>query len=208
VPVSAVAPWIGAGVLLAAWASPLPGLVEHSFTAHMLLHLLVVAIATPLLAVGLASGHGVRYGIFASVSPVTAALVELVVVWAWHAPGLHHAARTEIGPFIAEQGSFLLTGLLFWGSVVAASRARVGRDGSAAVIALAMTFGHMTWLGALLLLSGRPLYRHGGEPMHALADQHLGGAAMLIVSALAYITGGVLVGRRLLRGTSRLERPA
>jgi hypothetical protein len=44
--------------------------------------------------------------------------------------------------------------------------------------------------------------------MHALADQHLGGAAMLVVSALAYITGGVLVGRRLLRGTSRLERPA
>lgn len=199
----------GVAVLFAAWTGPLPGMAEHSFTAHMLLHLAIVVGATPLLAIGLAAQHdGPGRRVLAEVSPVAAALLELVVVWAWHAPGLHEAARTQLGAFLAEQVSFLLAGLLFWGTVVAAAGSHHGRNAGAAVVALVMTFAHMTWLGALLVFSPRPLYRHGGEAVHALADQHLGGATMLIVSAVAYVAGGVILGRRLLRGTSRLEHAA
>jgi putative membrane protein len=197
----------GVVLLLAAWLGPLPDLVEHSFTAHMLLHLMVVAGATPLLAIGLVRQYRVARHLLGVMSPVPAALLELVVVWAWHAPGLHQAARSDLWWFVAEQASFLVAALLFWGAVAVAALADTTRQACAAVLALVMTFGHMTWLGALLVFSARPLYRHAGEAMHALEDQHLGGATMLVVSAMAYVTGGVLVGRRLLRGPA-VERHA
>ena len=38
------------------WLGPLPGLAAQSFSAHMLLHLGVMSLAAPLLALGLARG--------------------------------------------------------------------------------------------------------------------------------------------------------
>ena len=48
--------WLVAGVLVlaAAWLGPLPGWSRASFAAHMLMHMAVVALAAPLLALGLA----------------------------------------------------------------------------------------------------------------------------------------------------------
>lgn len=191
--------WLaGLALLLAAWAGPVPALARHSFTAHMCGHLLVMVGAAPLLALALVGHLSGRWAAVAAVAPIPAALVEFFVVWLWHAPALHHLARVAPWVFAAEQVSFLIAGLLFWAAVLAAVRVDGGRGAAPALVALGMTFGHMTWLGVLLSLSPRPLYDHGDAT--SLADQHLGGAIMLVVSALVYVTGGLLAGRRLLRG--------
>ena len=78
-------------VLVLAWAGPLPGLVQSSFAAHMALHMLVTGVAAPLLAAGLAPLVVRRGGV---AIPVMASLLDFAVIWGWHAPALHEAART------------------------------------------------------------------------------------------------------------------
>jgi putative membrane protein len=52
----------------------------------------------------------------------------------------------------------------------------------------------MTLLGALFVLSPRPLYGHGSP-----ADQHLGGAIMLLAGGISYTAGGLYLARSLVR---------
>lgn len=193
---------LGLCVLVVAWVGPLPHLAEGAFAAHMTMHMAVVAVASPLIAFGIAGGRldPIRRfpGLFA---PIPASLVELLVVWAWHAPALHHIARhTSLG-FVAEQGSFLFTGLLVWFSVLGGGQWRRGDRTGAGIAALLLTSMHMTLLGALLALTPRPLYAHAESSMNlsALADQQLGGAIMIVVGGLSYLAGGLWLTMGLLR---------
>jgi putative membrane protein len=194
-PVRTWAPLLGGALLASAWTGPLPALARDSFTAHMGLHLLVVAVAAPLLALAVFHRRGPGSRALRLLSPWPASVLELVVVWAWHLPRLHHAARSQLAPFIAEQGLFLAAGLLFWLSIVGAVASDRGRAAGTAVVALAATLAHMTLLGALLALGPRPLYAHAGSAVEALADQQRGGGLMLVVSTAIYLSAGLLVAR-------------
>jgi putative membrane protein len=190
----------GAAVLAAAWLSPLPALAGSGFSAHMTLHMAVVAVAAPLLAVGTAGGRFDPVRRWPGAFPaVPASLVELVVVWAWHAPALHHAARHSSWGFALEQASFLASGLVvWWAAFGGTARGRQARAG-AGVLALLLTSMHMTLLGALLALTPRPLYAHGpATGLTPLEDQHLGGAIMILVGGLSYLAGGLWLCARLL----------
>src|SRR5687768_11907261 len=105
----------GLVALAAAWLGPLPQLAERAFFAHMTMHMGVVAVASPLIALGVAGGRfdPVRH-LPSWFSPVPVSLLELCVVWAWHAPALHHAARHQPAVMVIEQGMFLICGLLLW----------------------------------------------------------------------------------------------
>lgn len=189
-------------VLAASWLGLWRALAPGPFAAHMLMHMGVVAVAAPLLALGMAGSaldpvpHAPRLFV-----AVFASLVELCVVWAWHAPLLHHFARhTRVG-VIAEQGTFLLTALWVWLSALGGSAS--GTRGGAGILALLLTSMHMTLLGALLALAQRPLYAHPGADVAAeLGDQQLGGAIMLVIGGVAYLAGGLGLARGLLRGRS------
>src|SRR6056297_1016141 len=102
-------------VLLLAWLGPLPRLAETSFAAHMTLHMAVVAVAAPLLSIAMA---GRRYDPVkrfpAWFAPVPASVGELLIVWAWHAPGLHHFARHSTFGLVIEQAMFLAAGVWVW----------------------------------------------------------------------------------------------
>ena len=136
-------------VLALAWLGPLPGWATRSFSAHMTMHMSVVAVAAPLIALGLAGGRlDPMPRAPALFAPIPASLLELVVVWAWHAPGLHHFARHTAGGMAIEQGMFLSCGLLVWLSAFG-GRATGGRIG-AAIAGLLLTSMHMTLLGVLL----------------------------------------------------------
>lgn len=190
---------LGLVLLGALWLGPLPALTRHSFAAHMTLHMGVVAVAAPLLALGIA---GTRYdpvrhwpGYFPAV-PLS--IAELIVVWGWHAPALHHAARHVAWGMVVEQACFFIAGLLVWLASVSGREERAG----AGVAALLLTSMHMTLLGALLALTPRALYSHAGHegaPLTALEDQHLGGAVMLTVGGIAYLAGGLALTARLVR---------
>lgn len=187
-------------VLAALWLGPLPVRAEGSFAAHMAMHMGVVAVAAPMLALGAAGTRldpALRWP--RAVTPIPASVLELIVVWAWHAPLLHHLARHHPAGLVLEQGSFLLAGLLVWASAFGGAPAPGRR--AAGVVGLLLTSMHMTLLGALLALSPRPLYEHlaGAGSLTALDDQHLGGAIMLLVGAAAYLAGGVALTARVLR---------
>jgi putative membrane protein len=200
---------IGVVMLAFLWLGPLPSLASHSFAAHMTLHMGVVAVAAPLIAFGLASGAADPAEKWPHVfSAIPASLLELAVVWAWHTPSLHHAARTTTLGLCMEQGFFLTTGLLLWVSALGGAGKNRQRL-TAGMLALLLTSAHMTLLGALLGLSSRPLFLHVASPQSTAAqldDQHLGGVIMLVVGGIAYLAGGVWLATRLLDDRLR-ERP-
>ena len=196
----------GLGTLAAAWGGLGP-MASNAFFAHMIMHMAVVALAAPLLALGLAGSKidPVRKwpGFF---SPVPLSIAELVIVWAWHTPALHHAARHSAIGFLSEQGTFLLAGLLVWTSAFGGQKNSPERAG-AGVLALLLTSMHMTLLGALLALTPRPLYphNHGFPSLTALADQQLGGAIMILTGGASYLAGGLWLSTTLLRAKANPE---
>jgi putative membrane protein len=202
---------LGLLALAAAWLGPLPQLARSAFFAHMTMHMGVVALAAPVLALGAAGRRldPVRKApkLFA---PVPASILELVVVWAWHAPALHHAARHSAAWLVVEQGMFLLSGLFVWLSAFGGDSARGRSRRAAGVVGLLLTSMHMTLLGALLALSPRPLYTHAGgfAGLAPLEDQHLGGAIMLIAGGVSYLAGGLWLTVGLLRGAALEAREA
>ncbi|MBF8643748.1 cytochrome c oxidase assembly protein [Pseudomonas luteola] len=186
---------IGLLLLAVTWLGPLPALAAHSFTAHMSMHVLVIAAVAPLLALGTAQEQWdpvIRWPFL--FSPVLASLIELVVVWVWHTPVLHHAARHVPFMLILEQGSYLIVGLLVWlaafGGLPSDRQARA----AGGIAGLLMTSMHMTLLGVLLAMADRVLYPHAGLAPFGLTsqqDQQLGGVIMLVFGGTSYLVGGL-----------------
>jgi putative membrane protein len=195
---------LGLLTLAGLWFGPLPELARRAFSAHMAMHMGIVAIVAPLLAVGIA---GSRFDPVRKAPqwfpPIPLSIVELAVVWAWHAPALHHAARHSIPGFIAEQGAFLVAGLAVWLSAFGGTPKLRHERAGAGVTALLLTSMHMTLLGALLALTPRPLYLHGGHlaQLTPIEDQHLGGAIMLLIGGASYLVGGLWLTAGIVRGT-------
>ena len=189
----------GIVVLAIAWTGPLAGTAATSFSARMLTHMLVVAIASPFLAFYLKP----VLQTYASVSMISMAafvfsLVDLVIIWTWHLPVLHDYARYEGAVLIAEQMSFLIVGVLVWVSALASCQTAQPFAALAGAGALFFTSMHMTLLGTLLTLAPRPLYSSCLEGprsfnISAQEDQQLGGVIMLGMGGLIYLVAGVVV---------------
>jgi putative membrane protein len=207
---------IAAAAALAAlafvWLTPLAASLLGPFSAHMVTHMTVVAVAAPLLAFALAgTALDPLRRLPVPALAVPASLVELLVVWGWHAPALHAFARRSGVGLAVEQAMFLASALAVWlcvaardrsaspsGAEVGASRAHEsGTTSAAGIVALLLTSMHMTLLGALLALAPRPLYHtHAGA---ALADQQLGGALMLSIGGAVYLGGALVLAATLVR---------
>lgn len=161
-------------------------------TGHMVAHMIAVAVAAPLLALGLQAttfDPATRWPRLAT--PLVAAVVEAMIVWGWHVPALRRLADHGNLWLAAEQVGFLAAGLLLWSAVLAP------RHRAAGIAALLVTSMHMTLLGALIGLAPRPLYSHHGAG--ALVDQQLAGVVMLMVGGIAYLCGGLAMLGRLLQ---------
>jgi putative membrane protein len=199
---------LGLLALGASWSGLFVRLLPGSFSAHMAMHMGVVAVAAPLLALGLSGG---RYDPVRAAPrlfpPLAASVAELIAVWAWHAPALHHFARHELLGLVLEQCTFLATGLWVWMSALGGPPGMRSERAAQGCLALVLTSMHMTLLGALLALPPRPLYgfhahsAHGSE-LSAMDDQHLGGAIMLTIGGLVYLAGGLALVIEIVRNTA------
>jgi putative membrane protein len=180
--------------LLVALLSPLATAADTSLTAHMVQHVLLIAVVPPLLLASragsvtmLALSPPARRRVARATAPVmraarhpfavvVAVAVQLGAMAIWHAPDLYDAAATHETLHAFEHLTLLLTALLLWWTVALAMRARP----AIAVTGLFVASFGCTALGAAMVLAGHtwyPLYaRAGGHS--ALADQQLAGVVM------------------------------
>ena len=205
----------GWAVLALALLSPLHPLGEHLFTAHMIEHELLMAVAAPLLALsrplaallwglplswrkGLArAGHAALVATpwkFLS-QPLSATLLHGAAIWLWHVPALFEAALAQGILHYLQHASFLGSGLLFWWVLLPCSRPNPTYG--VAVMHLFFTALHTGLLGLLLALAPRLWYpgnASAGElwGLSPLEDQQLAGLVMWVPAGLVY-AGAALV---------------
>lgn len=204
-------------VLALVW--PLDAWSGLSFAAHMGQHMVLLALAPPLLVLA-RPGTMVLRGLppvlrRAALAPRrwplapawrrganaigTTGLLHALVLWGWHVPAAFELALRHEAVHWAEHATLLASGLLYWRALL---RARGGAAGWA-LASMLSTLLHTGVLGALLTLAPRPLYpayaaQHGiGE---ALADQQLAGLIMWVPMGTVYLVAALAVAAGLLRG--------
>lgn len=213
--------WSGWTALAVALVSPLHWMGERLFTAHMIEHTLIVAVAMPLMACARpdaallwALPHGGRVrvagmirhpaaaaGWAAASSPLVATAAHGAVLWLWHLPAAYDLVLTSLAVHRLQHLGFTLTGLIFWRSLL-----RSGRDGRA-VLCLFASFMHTGLLGMILTLAGRPLYpaqtaladEFGLTP---LEDQQLAGLVMWVPMGAIYTAAALWFAARWITGPS------
>ncbi|MCB9966006.1 MAG: cytochrome c oxidase assembly protein [Geminicoccaceae bacterium] len=194
---------VGGLLLVAAWAGPLAAHAASSFTAHMAIHVTVIAIAAPLLAFAMGPRFALARRCPLLFAPLVASLLDIVAIWGWHAPAPHVLARTSALGFALEQLSFLAVALLVWTSALGAGQSESRAGQAAGVGALLFTSMHMTLLGALFALAPRELFAReicgsAFAGLTALQDQQLGGTLMLALGGASYLAGALYLLARLL----------
>ncbi len=199
-------------VLALALASPLDAMAEALFSAHMVQHLLLVAVAAPLCVAGAplvpmlwAVPRGgrralgawwrgranVRRVVHLATEPGVVFVAHMLALWFWHFPVPYQAALASPSLHAAEHASFFGTALLFWWAVLApAGRRRVGEGG--AILLVGGTLMQSGVLGAVLMFARAPWYpAHAGGArawgMTPLADQQLAGLLMWIPASVVYM---------------------
>jgi cytochrome c oxidase assembly factor CtaG len=209
-------PWLFLGgwlVLALSLVSPLHEGGERSFTLHMIEHELIMLVAALLLAASHAGGV-LAWGLprpfrcalgggwkapLASVwrrltEPVTATILQAVVLWAWHAPALFDRALTSPGWHIAQHLSFLASSLIFWAAMLDTRRGGY----LLSAVCLFVTSVVEGALGALMAFSMSPWYPAyasmglSGIGLDPTTDQQLAGLIMWIPGGLMH--GGAALG--------------
>ncbi|MBS7700026.1 MULTISPECIES: cytochrome c oxidase assembly protein [unclassified Chelatococcus] len=224
-----------AGLFVAGWAtlvfalvSPLHWLSQHLFTAHMIEHELMMAVAAPLIAASApgaalmwalprgwrsAGGHMLRVKWLGAIWRFVsrggiATILHGVAIWIWHVPGLFEAALREGPLHYLQHASFLGTGLLFWW-VVLPHRGHDQRLG-ASVMHLFLTSLHTTLLGVLLVLSPRLWYPANTTLselwwLTPLEDQQLAGLVMWVPAGLVYGAAALWLAALWIRESGRAQ---
>lgn len=175
-------------VLIVAFVSPLCALSSALFSARVLHHVLLVAVAAPLLALALP-----RRGR----QPTALALaVSTAVLWSWHLPAAYDLALANKGVYWAMQLTLLGSAFWFWRTVFGSARGTVEP-----VLFITAGYAQMGLLGALLTFAPAPLYdAHLLAPfewnMTPLADQQLGGLVMWVPAGIPYAVAAAFLARR------------
>lgn len=185
-------------VLVVAFVSPLCALSAALFSARVVHHLLLVALAAPLIALAWPARRP------HAVTPVF--LLAAGILWAWHLPQAYDAAMANTGLYWVMQATLLGSATAFWRAVLAP-----GQPAGQAGLAILGAYMQMGLLGALLTFAPDALYAiHQAAPLAwgftPLTDQQLGGIIMWVPAGIPYAAFGALVARR---GWRQLqERPA
>lgn len=206
---------------------PLERYAAWFMSAHVAQHMLLLALAPPLLLAGrpmavvaAALPRGVRDALHGALAgrprPKTAlaaaTLVHVAVLWLWHLPGVVAAVLADEMLHRAMQVSVFAAGLWFWSAVGARLRAQDAAASAGAAVALATVMMLMGFLGALLTFAPRLLYPAytdrallgGVDP---LRDQQLAGLLMWVPGALPYLVVGLWLVLALLRGPRDAASP-
>ncbi len=173
-------------VLLIAFVSPLCALSSALFSARTVHHLLLVAVAAPLLALAWPSAaRRIPLG------PATA--LHIVIFWLWHAPLLYGWAMASDAVYWLMQASLLGSAFAFWAAALSS-----GAKTPSVAIAFITAIAQMGLLGALLTFAPEPLYAPhlattAAWGLSALEDQQLAGLIMWVGSLPVYLAAAAAV---------------
>lgn len=212
--------------LVFALDSPIHGLGEQLFSAHMLQHEILILVSAPLIAAAhpgatclwallprhRASVGGLIHRIESAqplkflMAPLTAWILEAVALWGWHIPALYQATLRSDAVHAAQHLSFFLSALLFWSALYGSGRSAMHYG--AATFYVFGTAVHCSALGALLTFSTviwYPAYltttmQWGLTP---LQDQQLGGVLMWVPSGVVFIAVALVLFARWLRESEK-----
>ena len=211
-------------VLTLTLTSPLHEAGERSFTFHMIEHELIMLFATLLLATS-GAGAVLAWGLPRPVrlalgmnwksplqrlwrrliEPITATLVQGIVMWAWHAPVLFDRALDSFGWHIVQHGCFFVSSLLFWWAMVHPRRNGADYGISAACLFATSLIGGA--LGALMSLSSSPWYADyaamsmTGVGLDPLSDQRLAGLIMWIPGGAVHVIAALVLFHKWLKAS-------
>lgn len=229
----AVRPWqvacFAAGwlALVVALVSPLCRMAATLASAHMVQHVVLVAVAPPLLMLGApmavmaaalprqwhdalvgrarrlpANVTGRRLG-----SPLSAAALYGAAIWLWHVPLFYQAALLSEALHLLQYAVLIATGLLYWRALIAtATRDPEGHGG--AIVASVVTTIHTGLLGALLTFAPAPWYpliaaRAATWGLTPLQDQQLAGLIMWVPMGFIYLISSVCLAAVWLKAIER-----
>jgi cytochrome c oxidase assembly factor CtaG len=209
------------GLWLAA-ASPADTMADELLSAHMVQHILLLAIAPPLLLLGspllpiirglpktfvrpLARQRWLRSMVATLTHPVAALGISSLILWAWHVPALYDLALEHPIVHAAEHALFVAGGLLFWWPVVQPWPSRARWPRGAIIPYLLLADVENTLLAAILTFSDRVLYPWYAHTPNALQDQVLAGVLMWVAMSLVFLVPAFVLTVRLL---SPPPRPA
>ncbi|WP_230532595.1 cytochrome c oxidase assembly protein [Microvirga roseola] len=179
---------LAVAVLALAFVSPLCALSASLFSARVVHHILLVAVAAPLIAVA----WPMREPRPAAVS----FLLATAVLWAWHLPPAYDLALSWVPAYWAMQVSLIATAVAFWRAVL-----HPRQSGGHALLLILGGYMQMAFLGALLTFAPASLYAiHAVAPLDwglsPLRDQQLGGLLMWVPAGLPYLAWGAMIARR------------
>ncbi len=224
-----------AGALLAiaiALLSPVDALSDDLSWVHMLQHLILMAVAAPLLVLGypelvllwvLPPRARRALGCWPQRNSVVGALwrgswnplliwsVHALAIWVWHVPVLYELALNDPLVHDIEHLTFFLAAVLFW-RVAIDPRSNLRLNPGLGVLYLFTTTLHASALGALMTLSPRPWYpiyigRTEVWNLTPMEDQQLAGLIMWMPGCTVYaLAAAVMVGLWLRRMESFGER--
>ena len=163
------------------FVSPLCALSSSLFAARTVHHVLLVAVAAPLIARALPRRNAGPLAL--------ATFVQAALFWAWHAPAAYGWALSNDAAYWLMQLSLLGSAVWFW---MAVRRA----PAPAAVAALLLAMVAMGLLGALLTFTGQPVYAPhflttAAWGLTPLEDQQAAGLIMWAPAAALYLAAAV-----------------
>jgi putative membrane protein len=213
----------GLFMIWVAVASPIAMLDERLLTVHMIQHLLLMTLASPLIWLGepvLALLNGLpqrltqpvvrkfrqtvlRQFWTAITRPTFSLLAASAVLVGWHIPALFMLGMHSEMWHAVEQTSFLATGLLFWWPVIQPWPDASGQNLSI-ILYLFLATLPCDILSGFLVFSDRvvyPMYFSVSQPfgLTALEDQQCAGALMWTCVTVVYLVAGAMLTVRLLR---------
>lgn len=159
--------------------------------AHMALHIMLMNVAAPLLAAAMAR-NAVAHSDRAAMVWIIA-VMQMVLLWAWHAPALQQQAMQSHALQLGMHASLFLVALSFWRALLRLSPLVRWQ----AIPVLLLTGKVTCLLAALLIFAPRVLYAstHSGAAHLAtttLEDQQLAGLLMITACPLSYLVAGVI----------------
>ncbi len=204
------------GLLLLGLAvlSPLCRLAANLVWVHMVQHVILVALAPPLLVLGMRAiqvAEQPGYVRRLAAHPGRCAAVYGILIWLWHAPRFYEAALLDPRIHLLMYGTLVASAMLFWTGILSARRDGAAQGGWA-ILALLITFVHTGLLGALLLFSPRlwfPLLAGTSATwgMAPLADQQLAGLIMWVPMGAIFLLAALWVASGALSHSDDARRP-